>query len=515
MEHSSDSACLSRSQQHALETLSKPVHSHRILPRTSQIENASNSLVDNISDDGYGIERTTTHLLEDIVPALNGQALSPTYYGFVTGGVTPAARVAETIVSTYDQNVSVHLPEATIATTVEDQSLKLLLELLEFRPESWPGRTLTTGATASNVLGLACGREFVINQAVRKRRRNSSTSRVETVGDDGLLVACRAADIIEIQVLTTMPHSSLKKASSIVGLGRTCFHRVSRSEDEIEFDRGMLEDRLKRPNTASIVVISCSEVNTGMFATHSYDEVAALRSLCDMYGAWLHVDAAFGLFARMLWNSEEFRYIHSGTEGLELADSIAGDAHKVLNVSYDSGFFFSRHAKPAQQVFRNPNAAYLNFDNLNPGSIQSPLNIGVENSRRFRALPVYATLVSYGRTGYREMLQRQIRFTRLIASHIHQHPEFDLLPQSLKDEASIDRGTYIIVLFRARDHGLNKALVGRLNASSQMYVSGTTWEERPACRIAAANWQVHPERDSAVVKAVIEQILADWRQEHP
>ncbi|KAL8771867.1 MAG: hypothetical protein Q9209_002805 [Squamulea sp. 1 TL-2023] len=472
MEHASDIPCLSQSQQHALQTLSKPANAHRLLPQDVQIQEASNRLASKIPIGGYGIEKTTTHLLEDIVAALNGQALSPNYYAFVTGGVTPAARVAETLVSTYDQNVQLHLPETTIATELEDRALKLLLELLDFSVEAWPSHTLTTGATASNIIGLACGREYVVNNAVRSNSKESTSPKTETVGEDGLLAACRAADITDIQVLTSLPHSSLKKASSVIGLGRSCFHTVSRGEDDIAFDLAVLEDHLKRPNTVSIVVISCADVNTGMFATHGFDDVAALRSLCDKYGSWIHVDAA-----------------------------------------YDSGFFFSRHAELAQQVFLNPNAAYLSSGIPSAGIIPSPLNIGLENSRRFRALPVYATLVSYGRMGYQEMLQRQIRFARHVAFYLQQHQDFELLPRSLVDKASIDRSIYIIVLFRAKDDALNSSLVRRVNTSNRMYVSGTSWEGHQACRIAAANWQVDPEHDSAVVEAVIDKVLTDWRQE--
>ncbi|KAI4263820.1 MAG: hypothetical protein L6R42_001043 [Xanthoria sp. 1 TBL-2021] len=513
MEDPSDIPCLSQSQQHVLETFSKPAHLHRTLPQNAQIQKAVGSLVSQIPSTGYGIEKTTAHLLGDVVPALNGQALSPNDYGFVTGSVTPAARIAENLVSTYDQNVQVHLPDTTIATELEDRALELLLELLHFTVEAWPSRTFTTGATASNIIGLACAREFIVNNAIRRRSKQSTSPRKETVGEDGLLAACRAADITDIQVLTTMPHSSLKKASSVVGLGRACFHRVSIAENDIAFDLDVLEDRLKRPHTVSIVVISCAEVNTGMFATRSYLEVGRLRSLCDKYGSWLHVDAAFGLFARILDDSQEFRHISDGAKGMELADSIAGDAHKLLNVPYDCGFFFSRHAGLAQQVFQNPKAAYLSSDISSAGMIQSPLNIGLENSRRFRALPVYATLVSYGRTGYEDMLQRQIRFARRVAWYIHQHRDFDLLPRSLRDEASIYQRIYIIVLFRAKEDTLNNTLIKRLNASCQMYVSGTSWENQQACRIAAANWQVDPERDSALVQEVFERALTDWRHE--
>ncbi|KAL8685343.1 MAG: hypothetical protein Q9218_007825 [Villophora microphyllina] len=505
----SDVACLVKTHQHVLDTISiRSELEQRILPDASALQKADRSLISSLPEQGYGIEKTTSHILDDIAPALSHQALSPRYYGFVTGGITPAARIAENVVSLYDQNVCVHLPEASVATTVEDRALVLLLELLDFNYTDWPGRTFTTGATASNILGLACGREYVVDEAIRNRRRSTASHGTETVGELGLLAACQVACITRIQVLTSLPHSSLKKASSVVGLGRDCFQRVSKTENGLDFDLDLLEHHLKRSGTASIVVISCAEVNTGRFATHSVEDVRALRSLCDKYGAWLHVDAAFGLFARVLEPSEEFKYVHGGAEGLELADSIAGDAHKLLNVPYDCGFFFSRHVDLAQQVFQNPNASYLQSGN---SKIQSPLNIGLENSRRFRALPVYGTLVSYGRLGYRDMLQRLIRFARLVAWHLFEHPDFDLLPQDLNDKLSIDERTYIIVLFRAKEDALNYTLVSRLNSSSRLYVSGTTWEGRPACRIAAANWQVYPERDLAIVQSTIVGVLDNWR----
>ena len=252
-------------------------HLFKILPRT-----------------GMGIEHTTFHLLRDIAPALSSCSLSPNYYGFVTGGVTPAARIADHIVGTFDQNVHVHLPEETIATAVEDKALIMLLDLFGFDPEKWSGRTFTTGATASNVLGLVCGREYIINKAITRYREQQKSQVDEgsvSVGEKGLLAACRAADIENIHVLTTMPHSSLGKAASIVGLGRSSVIDVSKDEDGLTFDLSKLKTQLELKNTVSIVAISCAEVNTGRFATNGIEEFQAIRSLCDEHGAWIHVDA--------------------------------------------------------------------------------------------------------------------------------------------------------------------------------------------------------------------------------
>ena len=228
----------------------------------------------------------------------------------------------------------------------------------------------------------------------------------------------------------------------------------------------------------------------------------------------LTILAAFGIFARLLDGVPGFERVAQGAEGLKLADSIAGDAHKLLNVPYDCGFFFCRHPDLAQQVFRNPNAAYLDTKTAATDAIRSPLNVGIENSRRFRGLPVYATLIAYGRDGYRDMLQRQIRLARAVAAHLYEHDAFELLPGDVfTTRDKIDQDVFIIVLFKAKDDGLNEQLVQRINASSKMYVSGTLWDGSSASRIAVANWQVEPHRDLEIVKSVVEEVVETWAKE--
>ncbi|GME35815.1 Pyridoxal phosphate-dependent decarboxylase [Neofusicoccum parvum] len=216
---------------------------------------------------------------------------------------------------------------------------------------------------------------------------------------------------------------------------------------------------------------------------------------------WMQV--TFGLLGRVL-TGEEFSKIIKATEGIELVDSITGDGHKLLNVPYDCGFFLSRHLQIGQNTFQNANAAYLTAGG--ESSIPSPLNIGIENSRRFRALPVYATLIAYGKEGYREMLERQIRLSRAIAGLILDHPAYELLAQSSASRKEILDDIYIIVLFRAKDEQLNRELVCRINATSKVYVSGTSWEGAPACRFAVSNWQVDIERDLKVVSEVLDTV---------
>jgi glutamate/tyrosine decarboxylase-like PLP-dependent enzyme len=348
-----------------------------ILPSPSTLTTCLNSLPSPTSASyllPLGAPATHTHLLSTILPALNHQSLSPRYLGFVTGGALPIAEAADNLVSALDQNVQVHFPAPpppsspqaqaqtwthSACTAVEDAALRMLISLLDLDTgggsttgdTQWTGRTFTTGATASNMLGLACGREAVINA-----RRTAATGKAETVAEVGLLAACQAAGVKEIQVLTSMGHSSLFKAASVVGLGRASVRDVGVAGEPWKLDLDRVETELRRAEegVVSIVVVSAGEVNTGRFATNVLD-MPKLRSLADRYGAWVHVDggeylfclpppfsrltmlilkrvSAFGLFARALPKTDEFLGLHANVAGLELADSIAADGHKLLNV---------------------------------------------------------------------------------------------------------------------------------------------------------------------------------------
>jgi glutamate/tyrosine decarboxylase-like PLP-dependent enzyme len=256
------------------------------LPSQAAIQTASSSLPSPSSPTylaSQPAETTISHITNDILPALTGQSRSGRYFGFVTGGVQPIAEWADNIVSHVDQNVQVHLPNQTVATNVEDAALSMLAGVLKLEEGEWKGRTFTTGATASNVLGLACGRETIINKRIADGKG--------TVGDLGLLKACRLADIDEIQVLTSAGHSSLSKAASIVGLGRDSVLQLPVSAEEPwKLDFTAVEEHIRKPRVASIIAVSLGEVNTGRFAVQGLEDMKRLRALADEHGAWIHVD---------------------------------------------------------------------------------------------------------------------------------------------------------------------------------------------------------------------------------
>ncbi|KAL4932622.1 pyridoxal phosphate-dependent decarboxylase family protein [Aspergillus undulatus] len=469
-----------------------------VLPDAASLTRARASLPQSLDRNGIGYAETRRHVLEDLVPAFNKSSISPLYYGFVTGGITPAALFADGIVSAYDQNVQVHLTEHTIATDVEYTTLGLLVDLLQLGCE-WHNGTFTTGATASNILGLACGREYILRTALERK----GVSFVKSAGESGLFETMQAAGLAGLQILSTMPHSSLVKSAGILGFGRANVKDVSINGDPLRFDLDLVESELRTSNKATIVAVSCGEVNTGYFATGGLGDMQALRKLCDQYAAWLHVDGAFGIFARLLSDDPQYNAVKKGCEGIELADSIAGDGHKMLNVPYDCGFFLCRHKNEAFDVFQNANAAYLTGNSA--ASIPSPLNIGLENSRRFRALPVYASLVAYGSTGYQAMVQEQIRLARMIAGWLFDHPKYNALPEVTSKEALVER-VYTIVLFSAKDEELNRQLAAKVDATLRIFVSGTSWQGRPACRLAISNWRVQADKDFPVVKEILDSV---------
>lgn len=156
--------------------------------------------------------------------------------------------------------------------------------------------------------------------------------------------------------------------------------------------------------------------------------------------------------------------------------------------------FFTRSPDTLQSVFVNPNAAYLSSES---STIPSPLNVGLENSRRFRALPVYAAIMSEGHAGFQGLVMKMVQLARDVASWLQDSEGYDLLPNADMDEV------FVIVLFRAKDAHLNESLVAAINSTRQMYVSGTMWQGEKAVRIAVSSWKVDVKRDFRVVTSIL------------
>ncbi|HEY6780879.1 MAG TPA: aminotransferase class V-fold PLP-dependent enzyme, partial [Thermoleophilaceae bacterium] len=300
----------------------------------------------------------------------------PRFFHFVMGGGTPAALAADWLTSAFDQ-VAFGWAASPLASRLDVVATDWLRQLFEL-PEEFGG-VLVSGATMANFVSLA---------AARARWAQRQGIDVDQAGLSGL----PAAAILSSGYV----HPSAVQAVGMLGLGQANVERLTR--DAVgRLDLAALEQRLAELEGSAIVIANAGEVNAGDF-----DPIAAIADLTEAHGAWLHVDGAFGLFARLAPESRAL------AEGIERADSVAADGHKWLNVPYDCGFAFVRDAGRLARSF-NVGAPYLpapNDPRPNPGFLTP------ENSRRARALAVWATLRAYGRDGYRQMVERHLALAR-------------------------------------------------------------------------------------------------------
>jgi glutamate/tyrosine decarboxylase-like PLP-dependent enzyme len=395
----------------------------------------------------------------------------PRYFGFVTGGATPAALAGDWLASAIDQNAAMWLMSPAAAQT-ELAAIRWLLELFAL-PPAWSG-ALTSGATMSNLCGLAAARQW------------ASWRLGFDAAQDGL--GGRAPMAV---IGSSETHQSAIKALGTLGLGRGSLITVPAREGIIDLDAFSLAlDAISGP---VIAIANAGEVNTGAF-----DPIRAMAERCAEHaaGAWLHVDAAFGLYAQL---SVEHRHL---LEGIELADSVASDAHKWLNVPYDCGFVFVRDAQPLRGAFAGT-AAYLNSSGGTP--LWNAFEHLPEFSRRFRGLSVWCALRSAGHAGYQEIVNRSIANARQFADWVDQHPELELLAPA----------TLNIVCFRFLDPSHTGANIDDLNARALellqrgglAYGTATRWRGASAIRAAFDNWATGPE-DIAALEQAITNVIA-------
>jgi glutamate/tyrosine decarboxylase-like PLP-dependent enzyme len=391
--------------------------------------------------------------LEELTAGLDAATASPgpRFFHFVTGGVTPAALGADWLTTALDQNAFSWVG-SPLGTRLETVSLGWLKELFGL-PAEWGG-ALTTGATAANVAGLAAARQWWGEQHGRD------------VAAEGL------AGLPAVPVLSSgFVHPSALKALAELGIGRGTVRRFSR--DAVgRIDLPGLERALRDLGGAPAILIgNAGEVNAGEF-----DPLGALADLAEEHGAWLHVDGAFGLFARVSPRSAHL------AAGVERAHSVIADGHKWLNVPYDCGFAFVRDARLLARVF-SLTAAYLPDEEPEPTyGYLSP-----ESSQRARSLAVWAALRAWGREGYRELVERHLDLAQRLAGLVDEAPDLERLA-----DAPLN-----IVCFRFRPDGVPEEELDALNArlgedvlaDGRFSVGTTSFGGTVAFRPAITNWR--------------------------
>lgn len=413
--------------------------------------------------DGIGTLATLEELFAKGTEA-HVRASGPRFFHWVIGGSTPAALAADWVASLFDQNAG-GWDASPLAVRLEKVSIDWLLELFDL-PREWSG-VLTTGATMANFTGLAAGRQWWGEQ------HGVDVSEVGLAGFPPMPI-----------LSSRFIHVSTLKALAMLGIGR---RRVTDcSDDAGRLEPYALDAALRALEGApAVVVANAGEVNAGHFEPiREVAEVARARR------AWLHVDGAFGLFARVSPRTSHL------ADGVDLADSVISDGHKWLNVPYDSGFAFVRDPAYLRGAF-HAGAAYLP-----EAEDERPVFgfMGPELSRRARSLAVWATLRAYGRDGYRAIVERCLDNAAHLARLVEEAEDAELLlPAPLN-----------VVFFRYRPPGVPEEELDELNlrierqalTDGRVYVGTTRWNGVVGFRPAFVNWRTSPADAELVLETV-------------
>ncbi len=413
---------------------------------------------------GLDLQACIEHLKSEVIPQLSA-ARGPRYWGFVTGGATPIATMADWLVSTFDQNVA--KGGDSVASLIEQQAIQWLLELFDL-PDRFKG-VMPTGATGCNFLGACIARQFAGNQ-------------------QGIDVAKQGVYGLDIEIFSTTPHASMVKSLGMAGLGQKHLTKIDPQDNSEAIDVEHLQQLLEQSAAKGKVVIA----SAGTVTATDFDELAKIAELCKKHHAWLHVDAAFGLFERVV-NGPQGK-----TRGIELADSITVDCHKWLNVPYDCGVFLTSHLKLLEQSFDVP-APYL----INDSNVPDFMSIGIENSRRFRAFPVWLSLLAYGKQGIKQWVKTNIELSQQLASWLDESEFYELVHPCQMN----------VILFRPNCDGLSQQLADQLtnerllaiNQDGRIYLSPGVWQGNQIIRAALSNWQTDA-GDIEIAKQVLMEI---------
>ena len=406
-------------------------------------------------------DETVIALLDEIGSPATMASAGSRFFGFVIGGALPAALAANWLAGAWDQNAGI-VAASPIAAKLEEVAMRWLLDAL--RLPSTCGVGFVTCATQANFSGLAAARHALLAR---------QGWNVET---QGLFGAPPITVVIGDEV-----HVSVLKALTLLGLGRERVIRVP-----VDGQGRMRADALPPLDDNTIVCIQAGNVNTGAF-----DPADAIIPQAKTAGAWVHVDGAFGLWAAA---SPARRYL---AQGVEDAHSWATDAHKWLNVPYDSGIVFVRepqHLHAAMSV----NAAYLA-----QGETREPFHYTPDFSRRARGAEVWAALRSLGREGLADLIERTCRHAARFAEGLRD-AGYEVINDVALNQALVSFG----------DAETTRRVIAAIQEEGTCWCGGTVWQGQTAMRISVSSWATTDEDVERSLEAMI-RVAATYAKQEP
>lgn len=375
-------------------------------------------------------------LLDELGSPASMAMAGPRFFGFVIGGSLPVTLAANWLAGAWDQNAALYNVTPAVAV-LEQIALGWLIDLFQLPAKT--GAAFVTGATMANFSALAAARHSVLTQAGWN------------VEADGLFGAPPLTVIVGEEA-----HPSLIKSLGLLGLGRSRVIRVP-----VDSQGRMRPEAMPRVSGPTIVCAQAGNVNTGAF-----DPFQAICEKAHAGGAWVHVDGAFGLWGLTAPSCMPL------TAGLTQADSWATDAHKWLNVPYDSGLAFVRDAE-ALRAAMAITAEYLPTNSPE----RNPADFTPELSRRARGVEVWAALKSLGKGGISEMIERTCRHARRFAAGL-QAAGYPVLNEVVLNQ--------VLVSFGGPE--VTRRVIADIQADGTCWCGGTVWQGKTAMRISVSSW---------------------------
>jgi glutamate/tyrosine decarboxylase-like PLP-dependent enzyme len=379
------------------------------------------------------------------------------FFGFVIGSSLPEAVAASWLATAWDQNTGL-LAAAPATTLLEQVALDWILDALDLPRDS--GGAFVTGCQMANFTALAAARHSVLR------------SLGWDVESRGLFGAPEVPVVVGADA-----HSTIFKALAMLGMGRDRVLRVP-----IDAEGRMRPAALPDIDGPAIVCLQHGNVNSGAF-----DPALPIVEWARRRGGWVHVDGAFGLWARATATRAAL------TVGAEFADSWATDAHKWLNVPYDCGIAIVRDQEALRGAM-GTGAAYLQ-----ESPVREPMHNTPELSRRARGVEVWAALKSLGRSGVADLVERCCRHARRFAEGLRQAGH-EILNDVVLNQVLVSFG----------DDATTRAVIERVQAEGTCWCSGTIWHGRPAMRISVSSWATD-QRDVEMSLAAILKVAGQAR----